>query len=96
VPVTGILTLNNQAEIENHLTDFPAANLKIDDNYIFGKYAKQSQDLDIFCNEFYEKHRIQIEPIYTGRMFYALVDHIKNDHIASDSKLVAIHTGGIK
>jgi 1-aminocyclopropane-1-carboxylate deaminase len=96
VPVTGILTLNNQAEIEDHLMNFPAANLKIDDNYIFGKYAKSNADLDLFCKDFCEKHRIPIEPIYTGRMFYALIDHIKNGHIAPDSKLVAIHTGGIK
>jgi 1-aminocyclopropane-1-carboxylate deaminase/D-cysteine desulfhydrase-like pyridoxal-dependent ACC family enzyme len=96
VPVTGILTLNNQAEMEDHLNDFPAKNLRIVDTYIFGKYAKSSADLDLFCKEFSEKHRIPIEPIYTGRMFYALVDHIKNGHIAPDSKLVAIHTGGIK
>jgi 1-aminocyclopropane-1-carboxylate deaminase len=96
VPVTGILTLNNQTEIENHLMDFPAANLKLDENYIFGKYAKSTADLDLFCKNFCEKHRIPIEPIYTGRMFYALFDHIKNGHIAPDSKLVAIHTGGIK
>ena len=96
VPVTGILTLNNQAEIEDHLMDFPAANLKIDDKYIFGKYAKSNADLETFCRDFYEKHQIPIEPIYTGRMFNALVDHIKNGHIVPDSKLVAIHTGGIK
>ena len=96
MPVTGILTLNNQAEIKDHLMDFPAANLKLDDSYIFGKYAKSNDDLDTFCGDFYEKHQIVIEPIYTGRMFYALVDHIKNGHIAPDSKLVAIHTGGIK
>jgi 1-aminocyclopropane-1-carboxylate deaminase len=96
VPVTGILTLNNQAEIEDHLLDFPAANLKIDDNYIFGKYAKSNSDLDLFCKEFNEKHRITIEPIYTGRLFYALTTHIKNGHIAPNSKLVAIHTGGVK
>jgi 1-aminocyclopropane-1-carboxylate deaminase len=96
VPVTGILTLNNEAEIEEHLMNFPAANLKIDDSYIFGKYAKSNADLDLFCKEFSEKHRIPIEPIYTGRMFYALFDHIKNGHIAPDSKLVAIHTGGLK
>ena len=95
-PVTGILTLNNQAEIEDHLLDFPAVNLKLDDNYIFGKYAKSTADLDLFCKEFSEKHQIAIEPIYTGRMFYAIFDHIKNGHIAPDSKLVAIHTGGIK
>jgi 1-aminocyclopropane-1-carboxylate deaminase len=96
VPVIGILTLNNQIEIEDHLMDFPAANLKTDDNYILGKYAKSNADLDTFCGDFYEKHQIAIEPIYTGRMFYALVDHIKNGHIAPDSKLVAIHTGGVK
>jgi 1-aminocyclopropane-1-carboxylate deaminase len=96
VPVTGILTLNNQAEMEGHLNDFPAENLQIDNHYIFGKYAKSNTHLDIFCSDFYEKHQIAIEPIYTGRMFYALFDHIKNGHIAPDSKLVAIHTGGIK
>jgi 1-aminocyclopropane-1-carboxylate deaminase len=96
VPVTGIQTLNNQAEIENHLSDFPAANLTIDENFIFGKYAKSNADLDKFCRNFYEKHQIAIEPIYTGRMFYALINHIKNGHIAPESKLVAIHTGGIK
>ena len=96
VPVTGVLTLNNQAEIEDHLMDFPTSNLKLDDSYIFGKYAKSTADLDLFCKEFSEKQRIPIEPIYTGRMFYALVDHIKNGHIAPNSKLVAIHTGGIK
>lgn len=96
VPVTGIQTLNNQAEIENHLSDFPAANLTIDENFIFGKYAKSNADLDKFCRNFYEKHQIAIEPIYTGRMFYALINHIKNGFIAPESKLVAIHTGGIK
>jgi 1-aminocyclopropane-1-carboxylate deaminase/D-cysteine desulfhydrase-like pyridoxal-dependent ACC family enzyme len=96
VPVTGVLTLNNQAEIEDHLMNFPAANLKLDNSCIFGKYAKSNADLDLFCKDFSEKHRIPLEPIYTGRMFYALVDHIKNGHIAPDSKLVAIHSGGIK
>ncbi len=96
VPVIGILTLNNQAEIEDHLNTFPARNLRIDKNYIFGKYAKSNADLDLFCKEFNEKHQIPIEPIYTGRLFYALTDHIKNGHIAPYSKLVAIHTGGIK
>jgi 1-aminocyclopropane-1-carboxylate deaminase/D-cysteine desulfhydrase-like pyridoxal-dependent ACC family enzyme len=96
VPVIGILTLNNQTEIQSHLIDFPATNLRIDDNYIFGKYAKQNHDLDLFCTNFSNKHQIPIEPIYTGRLFYALIDHIKNGHVAPDSKLVAIHSGGIK
>ena len=94
--VNGILTLNNKTEITDHLKFHPKPNLMIDDQYIFGKYAKQTILLDQFCEEFNTKYNIAIEAIYTGRMFYALVDHIKNGHIAPYSKLVAIHTGGVK
>jgi 1-aminocyclopropane-1-carboxylate deaminase len=92
-PVVGILTLNNLSEIEAH--GIPT-NLGIESAYVFGKYAKQNDELDLFCADFYQKHGIPIEPIYTGRLFYALIEHIKNGHIAPHSKLVAIHTGGIK
>jgi 1-aminocyclopropane-1-carboxylate deaminase len=92
-PVVGVLTLNNRAEIEEHSIPI---NLVIEDAYVFGKYAKQNDELDQFCVDFQAKHQIAIEPIYTGRMFYALIEHIKNGHIASNTKLVAIHTGGIK
>ena len=92
-PVVGVLTLNNRIEIEEHTLP---TNLEIEEAYVFGKYAKQNDELDQFCVEFYTKHQIVIEPIYTGRMFYALIEHIKNGHIASNSKLVAIHTGGVK
>jgi 1-aminocyclopropane-1-carboxylate deaminase/D-cysteine desulfhydrase-like pyridoxal-dependent ACC family enzyme len=87
------LTLNNRSEIEAH--SLPS-NLGIDDAYVFGKYAKQNNTLDGFCADFGNKHQIAIEPIYTGRMFYALTEHIKNGHVAPNSKLVAIHTGGVK
>ena len=92
-PVKGILTLNNRSEIEGH--SLPT-NLSIEDAYVFGKYAKQNDELDLYCAEFNLKHGISIEPIYTGRMFYALSGHIKNGHIAPNTKLVAIHTGGVK
>ena len=92
-PVIGVLTLNNRTEIEAH--SLPT-NLNIEDAYVFGKYAKQNDELDLFCAEFYQKHGFPIEPIYTGRMFYALTEHIKNGHIAPNTKLVAIHTGGVK
>lgn len=92
-PVVGVLTLNNRSEIEGHSCN---SNVILEDSFIFGKYAKQNDALDEFCADFFHKHHIPIEPIYTGRMFYALTEHIKNGHIAPNSKLVAIHTGGVK
>jgi 1-aminocyclopropane-1-carboxylate deaminase len=97
IKTIGILTLNNLSEIENNCQEFELKNLlEINSNYIFGKYAKDSDVLNEFCDTFYQKHGIMIEPTYTGRMFYGLYDLIENNHFQKNSKIVALHTGGIK
>ena len=97
IKTIGILTLNNLTEIEKNSQEFDLENLlEINTNYIFGKYAKDSQVLKDFCDTFYKKHLILIEPTYTGRMFYGLYDLIRNNYFPKKSKLIALHTGGIK
>ena len=97
IKTIGILTLNNIKEIEHNSQEFDLGNLlEINANYIFGKYAKGSQVLNEFCDIFHKKHHILIEPTYTGRMFYGLYDLIKNNYFPNNSKLIALHTGGIK
>ena len=64
-------------------------------DYHFGGYAKTSPELDKFCRDFYFLNRIQIEPVYTGKMFWALQDLIKKGTFPVQSSITAIHTGGI-
>jgi 1-aminocyclopropane-1-carboxylate deaminase len=94
--IHGILTLNNLAEIESNSKMMGISLQKLHSNYIFGKYANQPQELVDFCNTFSEKHKIKIEPIYTGKMFYGLYDLIKKDSYQPGSRLLALHTGGVK
>jgi 1-aminocyclopropane-1-carboxylate deaminase len=97
IKTIGILTLNNLTEIETNSQGFDLENLlEINTNYIFGKYAKDSKTLNEFCENFYKKHQILIEPTYTGRMFYGLYDLIKSNHFPKNSKIIALHSGGIK
>ena len=96
VKVHGILTLNNKTEIEENSIKLKIPIQEIHENYIFGKYAKASNELDIFCGQFHNKHQIKIEPIYTGRMFYGLYDLISKEYFKPGSKILALHTGGIK
>jgi len=96
VKIIGILTLNNKAEIECNSQELGIPIQTINDQYVFGKYAKQANVLDSFCEQFHQKHQIKIEPIYTGRMFYGLYDLLKKTYFESGSTLVALHTGGIK
>lgn len=64
-------------------------------DYHFGGYAKSTSELDNFCREFYFQNNIQIEPVYTGKMFFAINDLLKKGTFQSKSSITAIHTGGI-
>lgn len=94
--IHGILTLNNLDEIRQNASKFKIDTQFMHEHYIFGKYAKQPLELTQFCEEFTKKHQIKIEPIYTGKMFYGLYDLILKDSFKPGSKIVALHTGGVK
>lgn len=96
IEVHGILTLNNLNEIETNAIELGIQKQYLYDTYIFGKYAKQPEELVNFCQLFEQKHQIKIEPIYTGRMFYGLYDLIQKNKFMPGSNLLALHTGGIK
>jgi len=61
-----------------------------------GGYAKVSQPLNDFCEQFEEQTQIPIEPIYTGKMFYALFELIKMDYFNPGDNIIALHTGGLQ
>ena len=71
-------------------------NFQINLDYHFGGYAKTNKELNKFCIEFYERHNIRIEPIYTGKMFLGIYDLIRNNFFPLQSTIVAIHTGGLQ
>ncbi|MDP5062405.1 MAG: pyridoxal-phosphate dependent enzyme [Maribacter sp.] len=65
-------------------------------DYHFGGYAKTSEELILFINEFKEKTGIPLDPIYTGKMIFGLFDMLKRDIFAPRTKILAIHTGGLQ
>jgi 1-aminocyclopropane-1-carboxylate deaminase len=71
-------------------------NWKLINDYHFGGYAKFKPELIEFINTFKAKHEIQLEPIYTGKMLFGIYDLIKKDYFPKNSKIIAIHTGGLQ
>lgn len=65
-------------------------------NYHFGGYAKFNKSLLDFINQFKEYTGIQLDPVYTGKMIYGVIDLIDKEYIDKGSKIVAIHTGGLQ
>ncbi len=71
-------------------------NWQINTAYHFGGYAKFKPTLIDFINTFKQENNIQLEPIYTGKLFYGIYDLIKNDYFPKGSSILAVHTGGLQ
>ncbi len=70
-------------------------NFSIETDYHFGGYAKKNMELLNFITNFQAIYNIKIEPTYTGKMFYGLFDLIGKGYFKENSKILAIHTGGV-
>ena len=55
-------------------------------DYSFGGYAKVNRQLIAFLNEFYDTTGIQLDPVYTGKMMFGILDLIKNSYFKKGSK----------
>lgn len=65
-------------------------------DYHFGGYAKTTSELLQFIQNFQQQTDIEIEPIYTGKMLFGIFDLIERGYFPSNSKILAIHTGGVQ
>lgn len=71
-------------------------NYRIIDKYSFGGYGKIDIDLIRFINAFKQKTGIPLDPVYTGKMMYGLMEMMKNGDLKENSRIFAVHTGGLQ
>jgi 1-aminocyclopropane-1-carboxylate deaminase len=74
----------------------PNENWSLHTNYHFGGFAKINKELINFINNFKEETGISLDPIYTGKMMFGIVDLIKKGYFEKGTKILAIHTGGLQ
>ncbi|MGV3507727.1 MAG: 1-aminocyclopropane-1-carboxylate deaminase/D-cysteine desulfhydrase, partial [Sphingobacteriaceae bacterium] len=64
-------------------------------NYHFGGYAKTQPELIQFIADFASHTGILLDPVYTGKMIFAIFDLAMKDYFPPGSQILAIHTGGL-
>jgi 1-aminocyclopropane-1-carboxylate deaminase len=64
--------------------------------YHHGGYAKAPVELIEFCKTIKEEYQIQLEPTYSGKLFFAVFDQIKKGIIKKGATVLIIHTGGLQ
>lgn len=82
------------SEIKKYVKQTDNWSLNID--YHFGGYAKTSDELIRFINQFKKETNIPLDPIYTGKLLFGIVDVINKGEFEKGTKILAIHTGGLQ
>jgi 1-aminocyclopropane-1-carboxylate deaminase len=83
------------AKVLSDLSKSTVDNWSIEHRFHGGGYAKCDQELARFVMEFSERF-FSIEPVYTGKLFWGLMQMITAGEFAPNTRIVAIHTGGLQ
>lgn len=65
-------------------------------DYHFGGYGKINLELIEFINAFFDENKVPLDPIYTGKMVFGVIDLIHKNYFPAHSKILLIHTGGLQ
>jgi 1-aminocyclopropane-1-carboxylate deaminase len=71
-------------------------NWEVITTYHFGGYGKVNMELITFINQFYIENKIPLDPIYTAKMVFGVMDLIDKNYFPDNSKILLIHTGGLQ
>jgi 1-aminocyclopropane-1-carboxylate deaminase len=101
--VLGIAALKGVTDLERRvqelldgLTSEHCARWRILHDYHCGGFARLNQPLREFMLAFEAVHRVQLDPVYTGKMLFAIHQMLARGESGADTPLLAIHTGGLQ
>ncbi len=99
--VVGINVLKGYESIENDIKqllpqNFTSNNWEIFNHYHFGGYAKKNEQLINFMNELWQTNALPTDFVYESKMMFGLIDLAQNGYFPKNSKVVAIHSGGLQ
>ncbi|NCP64943.1 MAG: pyridoxal-phosphate dependent enzyme [Paraglaciecola sp.] len=101
--VLGIAALKGEGYLENLVAALlpethkkSASNWHIIHDFHFGGYAKSTAELRAFCQTFTAQHGVAIEPVYSGKVFFALRALLAAGYFTNNSKILVLHTGGLQ
>ncbi|SES77403.1 1-aminocyclopropane-1-carboxylate deaminase/D-cysteine desulfhydrase [Thorsellia anophelis] len=72
------------------------AKWSLNHHYHFGGYGKTTPELIAFINAFYRTEGILLDPIYTGKMVFGIIDKLNRGYLNKTQKILIIHTGGLQ
>lgn len=83
-------------EVQTLLGEATFENWEIVSDYHFGGYAKFQLELIEFINSMQRDYQLPLDPVYTGKTLFGILDYVKKDYFVPESTILMIHTGGLQ
>jgi len=97
VTIHGMVVLKNGNYLQEEIAKWVTTeNWVLHHDYHFNGFAKISEELINFMQQFQLKTGIELDRVYTSKMMFGIMDLIRQGKIEMNSKILAIHTGGIQ
>ena len=101
IEILGISVLKGAEYLDKNVSELlqnrswsDSVNWRIAHNFHCGGYARTSPGLKEFMAEFERVQGVPLDPVYTGKMMFAIHQMIKEGN--SGGQTVAVHTGGLQ
>ena len=97
--IIGIPVLKNGMFLESEIKSMignQLQNWQLYTSYHFGGYGKVNSELVRFGKTFVKTTDIDLDKIYTSKVFYASYDLIQKGEIPPNSHVIILHTGGLQ
>jgi len=91
----GICVLKSAEAMDQEIAALAGFDIKVHHNFSCGGYAKTNTELLDFINHFAQHTGILLDQVYTAKMMLALSKLIAENYYPKNSKILAIHTGGL-
>ena len=97
--ILGIPILKNEGSITEeikYLLENKDANFLLLHDYHQGGYAKTTPEQINFMNCLWDHSKVPTDIVYTGKLFYAIDQLLKQNYFNPGSKVLVIHSGGLQ
>ncbi len=93
--IWGFAPFKNAHSLKDKLTT-SLPRLRYIDDFHFGGFGKSPKELLEFAQSFSTLHKIELDKIYTAKLFFGLTTILNQNALTLHKKILVVHTGGLQ
>ena len=86
--------VNEGAKLLKTNVEVASEDIVVLDSYLLGRYAEVTKDVVEVMKYVARKEGLILDPVYTAKAMYGLIDLVRNNYVKENTAVVFVHTGG--